>query len=437
MTRYQNFFFESYEFNHQTFVLSLKYSFDHQQYFTETIQFPVSDKKYNTELVDRLSYFLWIMAGISYYKAFYPAKIQFTRSEDVPSKLWADFFAKSYRHGLGEFFVVNDLPVPSKIEFPFSAECDLHPIEIDSYGAFLPIGGGKDSLVSAYLLQTAGVEFDSFFVNPKPLQLNCAEPLLGGSYAVTRTIDKALFALNEQGALNGHVPISAIWAGIMLVSAALEKKQYVVLSNEASANVGNLQKDGLAVNHQYSKSLEFETDLQNLVAQTITNSITYFSLLRPLSEWQIMDLFAKHCWPNFKNLFASCNKNFKESAAKQSEIPSGNWCGNCSKCAFVFLMLAAKVPRAELIAVFGENLFEKSSLKQVFEALCGVAGQKPFECVGEIAECRLAAVAAQKEFDEVAFLVSQFAVPNEELFNTLSPHKIPSTLFEKVFPKNY
>ena len=290
----------------------------------------------------------------------------------------------------------------------------------------------KSPYRSASLLQKSGIKFDSFFVNPKQLQRDCAKKLPGNSYAVQRHLDTKLFELNKNGALNGHVPISGIWAGIMLLSAALENKKYIVLSNENSANVGNLQQDGMEINHQYSKSLEFETDLQNLVKNTITSSITYFSILRPFSELKIIDLFAKNCWKDFSHTFASCNKNFKESADKQSEIPKRNWCGSCSKCAFVFLLLAAVVPKKELLDVFGQNLFEDVSLKKTFEELCGVSGYKPFECVGEIAECRESAYLAEKNFSELASLISLFEKPKKSALDSFFSHNIPFEITQKL-----
>jgi len=52
------------------------------------------------------------------------------------------------------------------------------------------------------------------------------------------------------------------------------------MSNELSANDGNFSWEGFEVNHQYSKSLEFEKDLQTYMNGYVTYQISYFSVLR-------------------------------------------------------------------------------------------------------------------------------------------------------------
>ena len=74
--------------------------------------------------------------------------------------------------------------------------------------------------------------------------------------------------------------------------AFLIGKKYVALSNEDSANESNIV--GEKINHQYSKSLEFENDFRWFTKNYLTDKIEYFSLLRPLNELQIMKIFTKY-----------------------------------------------------------------------------------------------------------------------------------------------
>ena len=69
-----------------------------------------------------------------------------------------------------------------------------------------------------------------------------------------------------------------------LYCAYLIGAENIVLSNESSANESNIE--GTSINHQYSKSFEFETDFNNYVEQNITKDIKYFSVLRAFNEMQ-------------------------------------------------------------------------------------------------------------------------------------------------------
>ena len=65
-----------------------------------------------------------------------------------------------------------------------------------------------------------------------------------------------------------------------------------------------------------------------------------------------------------------------------------SWCGSCPKCLFVCLILSPFLNQEELRAIFGRDLLEDLSLKEIFEKLVGIAREKPFECVGSRDEVR-------------------------------------------------
>jgi len=60
------------------------------------------------------------------------------------------------------------------------------------------------------------------------------------------------------------------------------------------------------INHQYSKSSEFEKKFRDYLTN-LTPSVSYFSLLRPLYELQIAKILAK--LPQYHQVFKSCNVN--------------------------------------------------------------------------------------------------------------------------------
>jgi hypothetical protein len=80
-------------------------------------------------------------------------------------------------------------------------------------------------------------------------------------------------------------------------------------------------------------------------------------------------------------VFSSCNRNFRLSGHDGTL-----WCGECPKCHFVFLMFAPVMDKARLLGIFGQNLLDEPRHEASFRELCGLAGQKPWECVGEILE---------------------------------------------------
>ena len=202
----------------------------------------------------------------------------------------------------------------------------------------------------------------------------------GSSYPgyMALKIDKNLLELNAQGFFNGHTPFSAIVAFITYLIAYLLGKKYIALSNEDSANQSNV--NGENINHQYSKTYEFETDFRNFTNKYIDTEVEYFSMLRPITELQIAMLFSK--LKQFHSIFKSCNVGSKTEPWK--------WCCNCPKCLFVYTILSPFLYKEELVNIFGEDLFEKENLKETFIELCGFGETKPFECVGTYEEVQYA-----------------------------------------------
>ena len=154
--------------------------------------------------------------------------------------------------------------------------------------------------------------------------------------------------------------------------AFLSGQRMIALSNETSANETTVR--GSFVNHQYSKSYEFEQDFQNYIGQITTSDIHYFSFLRPLAEIEIAALFAQ-C-RDYHRVFLSCNRGSKK----------GIWCCDCPKCLFVYIILSPFLPEEELVGIFGEKLLDKPSLEKDFRELVGIDENKPFECVGTRSE---------------------------------------------------
>lgn len=375
-----SFRFIGYRFDEARGCARLDYGFDDRLVFTEEICFPGANLPLDAPrraALQRVLRQLHLVAGLSYYKAAVPAEI---RIETAPlDAANAAFLEKLYLNGLGEFAYRNSLDLRGRMRFPVQAEAAPPPAEaILPRRTVVPIGGGKDSLVSVELLRAAGQAVELISVGNPPIIAATAARSGLPHVRIQRRLSPLLFELNQQGAYNGHVPISAIIAYILAAAAILYGFDTVVMSNERSANTGNLVRDGFEVNHQYSKSLAFERDVQAQFAWLLPG-FRYFSLLRPWSELMIAQRFAG--LEAYHAVFSSCNANFRihQDAGR-------GWCLDCPKCRFVFLALAPFMEKSQLLAIFGKNLLDEPSQRAGFRALLGVDAHKPFECVGEVEE---------------------------------------------------
>lgn len=379
------FIFKSAKYDRDTKTIVLGYAYDDGPEFEERIEFPAAKETLNdteAEALDKAVHQLHLAAGISYYKAYCPKDI---RVETHPlTKEEADFFYKFYRHGLGEFSVENNIDLTGLIRFPVTSNHHLTPSDVSLPDeCVVPIGGGKDSIVSLAAVEKSAHPFRMIAVNAGKPILDVMETAQGKQIHIRRKLSPTLFELNEQGVMNGHVPITGILSFVMACGAILYGYESVVMSNEGSASEGNLEFGGIEVNHQYSKSLEFELDFEAYIRKTTLSGFKYFSLLRPLNETGIASLFSSQ--DKYFDVFKSCNRNFHIDEG----VRQYGWCGSCPKCQFVFLALSPFIERDRLISIFGKNLLDDMTLEDGYRELCGLKGHKPFECVGEIEECRL------------------------------------------------
>jgi len=351
--------------------------------FTEVIELPASLPDGTDPTATSLLRLLSFAAAPSYFKAFAPARLV------VPGGLTQRerrFLTAVLRQGLGEFAYVNDLPevLDTEIvadEMPESENTtDSEPSE--PRRLLVAVGGGKDSIVSIEALRHAGFDLELFSVNTYAPITATAQTAGIELATVRRSLDPLLFELNAEGAPNGHVPVTAMNSLLAELTALALGRDTVVFSNEASSSYGNIIWHGRSINHQWSKSLEFERLLRDCLP---ASAPSYLSLLRPLTELRIARGFAR--LTRYHSVFTSCNRAFKLKAEDRT-----NWCADCPKCRFVFLCLAPFVPREQLLAIFGgRDMFADPAQTAGFLELLGADGTiKPFECVGEPDECRVA-----------------------------------------------
>ena len=318
------------------------------------------------------------------------------------------WFKKLLYNGLGEFLYINKINITEEELFDIKTtgkEKNFN-IKYQGKGNLIPVGGGKDSNVTLELLKEEYDNNTCFIINPKGANINCAgiAGYKNKTITVNRIIDKKIIELNNQGFLNGHTPFSAIVAFISYLCAYLSNKEYIVLSNEDSANESTVL--GTNINHQYSKTYEFENDFNNYTKEYFKINIKYFSLLRPLTEFQIGMLFSNY--KHFHADFKSCNLGSKEK--------EWNWCGTCPKCLFVFIILSPFLYKSELINIFKKDLYEDKELLETFKELLGYSKTKPFECVGTYEEVRYAVSLLIKKLDTNLPYLLQYYKDNYPLY---------------------
>jgi hypothetical protein len=409
-------------------------------HFLETLKFTpppgYQDTPEHAATLHSIGQSLLLMFGISYWKTYCPKKIilPFGLSEKQ-----AVFWNLLYTKGLGEFYYENKIDYRNLVQFPF--EKNMFGTKrniVRKNRSLVLLGGGKDSIVSAELLKASQKEFSLFalgeYAMHKPIAKEIGKPFV----TMTRIMDSQLFELNAKGAYNGHVPISAIYAFTSLFAAFIYDFKYIVTSNEESANYGNVMYLDNEINHQWSKSFEFEQAFQQYVDEYISPGMTYFSLLRPYREIKITELFSHY--PKYFHIFSSCNNNFSLKNQKEDAF----WCGACPKCAFIFLLLSAFLPKSEVVSIFQKNLFANTALLKTYKQLLGLEGVKPFDCVGTPEESlyALSLVIKRREFTEDAIMrelsdiltdkMGQISQKGAKLLETMSLDTIPNE-FHSIF----
>jgi hypothetical protein len=391
-------------------VLTCRYSVDGRAFSERVTLAP--GPLWETPAARSAARLVFLLAGVSYYKTAAPPVIDL--GDIGLAEAERAFLRDYYLQGLGEFAYRNSLDLTDlRINAsPSSAdECDIQPLMTGSLShssgvgavvprALVPFGGGIDSIVTAeHIRQRADVAL--FVVNRPGDRFEAIEhPAAVSGLPVVRAgreIDPLLMRSAELGFLNGHVPVTGILSAIAVLAAVLDDRDVVVMSNEWSASVPTLEHDGRPVNHQYSKSASFEAAFRDVLAAEPSGLPDYFSMLRDRTELWIADKFAG--LKKYHGSFRSCNRAFH----LDKTLRLGHWCGQCDKCCFIDLILAPFMSADALRAVFaadsgGLEPVAKPGLAPKFRALLG-SGTKPFECVGEVSECRAAVLLAARRAD--------------------------------------
>ena len=408
--QYPRFAYRGYEIEENDSCLKITYRFETLglSEFASVWVFPKAEGDCRRWSEDRLMqdmiFSLGMVELISYWKIACPPTVTVEAGRLNQDQI--DWWKDLYFNGLGEFFYVNgikeadpnhfmDIQCAGQLKAPCTdqykerhEECGVETVGKGN-GVLVPIGGGKDSAVTLELLRLAGKPVCAYIINPRGATIHTTEVAgLDAAHVISakRTLDSNMLELNCQGYLNGHTPFSALVAFSGIIAARMHGLTMVALSNESSANESTVQ--GSTVNHQYSKSFKFEEDFHYYQTTYLKGSAYYFSMLRPLSEFQIARFFAGQ--KQYHGIFRSCNAGSK----------TDSWCGHCPKCLFVYLILSPFLKPQEVRDIFGRNMLDDWDMKETLDQLIGIEEEKPFECVGSRDEINTAIVLTIKGLEE-------------------------------------
>ncbi|MFA5080713.1 MAG: hypothetical protein WC472_03800 [Candidatus Paceibacterota bacterium] len=336
-------------------------------------------------VINNLVFNLGMIELFSYWKAFCSPKITIKASflDKWQINWWKDFLL----NGMGQYFFENKIDFTKKnfIELVCESKKSDYPISglIKSEDILLPIGGGKDSATSIGIIKQTKKKTACLVLNPTK---NSTKMIKIGGFSdkiiCKRKIEEKLLELNRKGFLNGHTPFVGYLSFLSVLCAVLFNKKYIILSNEKSSNEGNVIYKGKEINHQYSKTFDFEKKFRIYIKKYICSELEYFSLLRPLYEIQIARIFSKN--PQYFNTFLSCNESQKTYSGTKKKL--GDWCGFCSKCLFVYIILSPFLTKEKMDYIFNKNLFKDKALLPILQELIDEKKVKPLECVGTRSE---------------------------------------------------
>lgn len=373
------------------------------------------------ELINKLLQALHLILGVSYFKFYCAPKVN---TPYVLSKKEAVFWNTIYQDGLGEFYFRNELDPKKSPKFAYEKTLRTRTFSLDRNNKCLvALSGGKDSIVAAESLKEQGINVASIFVETNresELTGSVAKELGVKFIRIQRLLDPKVFQKHKY---DGHIPISAVYAFLGIFYAVLYRYQYLIVANEYSSNFGNTKYKDFVVNHQWSKSSEFENIFSNYVDSFISRDVRYFSILRPFYEIRIAESFSR--LKRYFPYFSGCNNNFKLI----SSSAHGLWCGHCPKCIFTFILLSAFISRDELVNIFQKNLYQDEKLLPIFLNVLGFGRMKPFDCVGTFEESCAAFKLGSKRFENdfiVKLILPKINIKESEIKNLFRTQKSPN-----------
>lgn len=362
-------------------------------YSYQEVDFIELESQFGRDFMERLYFHIAAMEAIP-LASLQPTAISFGRFARFATKRFESLWRTVLVNCGGQWRFENNLPDFRGPRFvdpsgsPDGRPIDVPGGEIESLSFN---GGGKDSLVAAKLLADGGIRFATYAYSYPEYgtadeQHRLIEKLVERTASVRHHrltisdnfaaagLPQMLADRGIHGMICAETPISIF--GVLPVALQHGYRQ-LILAHERSADEANLHWPGTGeeINHQWGKSFAAERLVNGYLQSELIANVSYFSILKPVYDVLIFNLLRQD--PQAVVRTHSCNIRKP-------------WCGQCAKCAYVWLNFMAYLPRELVREMFPGNLFAAAATQSVFRQLLGIEAHKPFECVGEVDEARLA-----------------------------------------------
>ena len=365
----------------------------HVSYWYSDVDFFALEDKYGQHYMDKL-YFHIAAFEINKLVSLQAEKIDWGAYAPHHTVQFETFWQKIVHKVWAQWRYENNLPHYKGPTFSSQpSESRIKPIEnrLGSVEILAFCGGGKDSLVSMKLLERAEIPHSSFVYSNSVYgtaqqQHDLNEGLLEHGVQFKRhaqwiydsfvdsPVTKLYPEYNIESIVAAETPASIF--GVLPI-VLQHGYRYIALAHERSANVGNLIWDatGEDVNHQWGKSFEAECLINDYLHSEFVANVSYFSLLQPIYDVLIFNLLRS----DLGAISQTHSCNLKKP-----------WCCRCPKCAYVWLNYMAYLPTDLIDSIFNVNLFDLEENQLWYYQMLGLGTHTPFECIGQVAETRLA-----------------------------------------------
>jgi hypothetical protein len=301
--------------------------------------------------------------------------------------------------------------------------------------------GGKDSLVAAKLLERAGLPFATLasahsIYGPAAAQHALLERVAS---VTTRTRSERLWVIDDLldapiAALRPELGVTRVLAAetpaslfAALPIALARGYRGLVVPYERAVATAYLEWGSEPVTREWGKSWDAERMLDAYIRTSLLSNVRYFSVLQSVHHEVIFELLARDAV--LAPLTHSCDVRKP-------------WCGACTKCAYVWLQMAAHLPADIVRATFPADVGEDPRNLKRLRQLLGIGEHTPFECVGGVAETRVALASALRNgwtgpqlaglsYEVGPIELHALAAPLVEL----GPHGMPPHVADGVLPQ--
>ena len=325
-----------------------------------------------------------------------PRRLDWGRYAPLATPEFAAVWRAVFRNVWAQWRFENEDPDYDGPEFSVGKTAQGEPVfavrDADAAPKLLSFfGGGKDSLVSAKLLEALPQGYDlltysSSIYGTAHNQHDMIDALIAfckprrrrRQWVYDDFLDSPVVALGDQigvRTLTAAETPSSIFAA--LPYAVQHRYTHIALAHEKSADTGQVrwQATGEDVNHQWGKSAQAERLLNGYISTHLVSGLTYFSTLKPVYDVVIFNMLRRHL--DALPFAHSCN------VAKP-------WCRRCAKCVYVWLNYLAYLPESAVVPLFRENLFDTDENMGLMRQMLGLERHMPFECIGQMDETKLA-----------------------------------------------